>query len=185
VRTQVLDWLATQVPPKRLRHILGVEATAVQLANCHGLDPVRAARAGLLHDLAKCFTAEQLLTAADRYHLDLDPVTEVNPHLLHAQVSAELARELFAENDAQVLAAIANHTLGSPGMDDLSCAIYLADWIEPSRSGEEIASLRTLAFDDLRQGVLLGCNLAIADLLAEGRPIHPRTILTRNWLLST
>ncbi|WP_287128714.1 bis(5'-nucleosyl)-tetraphosphatase (symmetrical) YqeK [Candidatus Cyanaurora vandensis] len=184
MREQVLTWLQAQVPRKRLQHILGVEKTAAQLAYHHGVDPQLAARAGLLHDLAKCFSPQQLLSEAERFRIPLDPVTTQNPHLLHAQVSAGLAGELFGEHDPQVLTAIANHTLGEPGMDDLSCIIYLADWIEPSRTGPELAPLRALAFEDLKGAVLLGCNLSLTELLAQDRPIHPRTVLTRNWLLS-
>jgi len=184
MRELVLDWLRDQVPRKRLEHILGVEKTAAQLAFHHGLDPVRAARAGLLHDLAKCFAPDRLLKEAQRTGIALDPVTEANPHLLHAQVSATLATELFGEQDPSVLNAIANHTLGAPGMDDLSCIIYLADWIEPTRTGPELAPLRSLAFEDLKGAVLLGCNLSLNELLEQDRPIHVRTVLTRNWLLS-
>ncbi|WP_218081531.1 bis(5'-nucleosyl)-tetraphosphatase (symmetrical) YqeK [Anthocerotibacter panamensis] len=184
MREQVLDWLKVQVPRKRLQHILGVEKTAAQMAYHYGLDIQKAARAGLLHDLAKCFSSEQLLGEALRFGIELDDVTRANPHLLHAEVGAGLARELFAEEDPQVLAAIANHTLGRPAMDDLSCILYVADWIEPTRLAPELNELRTLAFQDLHRAVLLGCRLSVADLLVEERPIHPRTILTRNWLLS-
>jgi len=184
MRELVLDWLRDQVPRKRLEHILGVEKTSAQLAYHHGQDPARAARAGLLHDLAKCFTPDRLLAEAHRHAIALDPVTEANPHLLHAQVSAALAQEIFGEQDPMVLDAIANHTLGAPGMDPLSCIVYLADWIEPTRTGPELAPLRKLAFEDLPGAVLLGCNLSLNELLAQDRPIHVRTVLTRNWLLS-
>ncbi len=183
MRDEVLAWLNDQVPRKRLQHILGVEKTAAQLAYHHGLDPAKAARAGILHDLAKCFAAEYLLTEANRLGIALDPVTEHNPHLLHAPVSAGLAQELFGETDPQVLAAIANHTLGSPGMDDLSSILYVADWIEPTRRGDEVDRIRGVAFTDLQQAVLLGCDMTIQELLARQQPIHLRTVLTRNWIL--
>jgi len=184
MREQVLSWLREHVPRPRLQHILGVEKTAAQLAYHHQLDTTKAAWAGLLHDLAKCYPPEQLLREAQRYQIPLDPVTQQNPHLLHAQVGAGLAHELFGENDPVVLAAIANHTLGSPEMDALSCVVYLADWIEPSRQGDELGPIRALAFQDLRGATLLGCSLSLSLLLAQGRPIHPRTVLTRNWLLN-
>ncbi len=183
-REQVLDWLKTAVPRHRLQHILGVEKTAAQLAYHHHLDMAKAARAGLLHDLAKYYGAQKLLSEAIRYHIPLDPITRANPHLLHAPVSAAVAQELFDEQEDDVLQAIANHTLGEPGMDNLSCALYVADWIEPMRTGEELVAMRAIAFTDLKKTVLLGCNATIEELLAQERPIHPRTIATRNWLIS-
>ncbi|BAY83398.1 metal dependent phosphohydrolase [Calothrix parasitica NIES-267] len=62
--------------------------------------------------------------------LILDDILETNPHLLHADVSAIVARDTFGVEDEQVLNAISNHTLGSPRMSPLSCIVFLADSIE-------------------------------------------------------
>jgi predicted HD superfamily hydrolase involved in NAD metabolism len=178
----VLAWLEAHVSPKRLEHILGVEKTAHALALHYCEDAQKAAWAGLLHDLAKHFSARKLLAEAHRFGLVIDPVCQKNPHLLHADIGAELAQELFGEMDPQVLNAIANHTLGNPEMDRLSQILYLADWIEPMRKGPDVDHLRTIAWDNLDEAVMLGCFYVLEDLSKNGQAIHPRTQSTYDWL---
>ncbi len=177
----VLAWLEDHVSSRRMAHILGVEKTAHALALHHHEDAQKAAWAGLLHDLAKHFPAQKLLAEAARLGLVIDPVCQKNPHLLHADIGAELAQELFGETDAQVLHAIANHTLGNPDMDRLSQILYLADWIEPTRKGPDVDHLRTIAWDNLDEAVMLGCLYVLEDLTKNGQPIHPRTQRTYDW----
>ena len=86
MRTQVLAWLADNVSSHRLQHILGVEQMCCQLARQHGINPEQAATAGLLHDLAKFFPPSQLLAMAQQEGLEIDPICQANPHLLHADV---------------------------------------------------------------------------------------------------
>jgi predicted HD superfamily hydrolase involved in NAD metabolism len=178
----VLAWLEVHVSPKRLEHILGVEKTAHALALHYREDAQKAAWAGLLHDLAKHFSARKLLAEANRFGLLIDPICQKNPHLLHADIGAELAQELFGETDPQVLNAIANHTLGNPAMDRLSQILYLADWIEPMRKGPDVDHLRTIAWDNLDEAVMLGCFYVLEDLSKNGQPIHPRTQSTYDCL---
>lgn len=180
--SHVLIWLEAHVSPKRLDHILGVEKTAHALALHYREDAQKAAWAGLLHDLAKHFPPRKLLAEAQRFGLVVDPVCQKNPHLLHADIGAALAQELFGETDAQVLQAIANHTLGNPEMDRLSQILYLADWIEPMRKGPEVDHLRTLAWDNLEEATMLGCFYVLEDLSKNGQPVHPRTQCTYDWL---
>ncbi len=154
MRDRVLAWLADNVPPSRRRHILGVEQTAVELARAHNLDVEKAATAGLMHDLAKHFQPQRLLQMALAEGLELDPVLEASPHLLHADVSATVARDEFGVCDREVLQAIRNHTLGQPGMSKLSCAVFLADSLEPGRGNTpELAELRQVSRLDLYQAV--------------------------------
>src|SRR4028118_816571 len=131
MRDRVLTWLADNVPASRLQHILGVEEMSVELADFYHLDVEKAAQAGLMHDLAKYFKANLLLQMARNEGIEVDPVCEATPHLLHADVSAIVARDEFGVRDEAVLEAIALHTLGRPGMSDLSCVVFIADTLEP------------------------------------------------------
>ncbi|WP_448526507.1 bis(5'-nucleosyl)-tetraphosphatase (symmetrical) YqeK [Parathermosynechococcus lividus] len=183
-RQQVLAWLAEHVPAPRLQHILRVETMAAELAVVHGLDVTRAAWAGLLHDLAKYFPPQTLLAMAQQAALPITEVDTADPHLLHAQVSALVARQEFGVTDAQVLAAVANHTLGQPGMDELSCVIFLADSLEPGRGQTpELDELRRIARLNLQEAVWRVCDRTLAWLIDQHRLIHPRMVLTRNWAM--
>lgn len=183
-REHVLTWLVENVPKTRLDHILRVEQLAVELARHHHLDEEKAAQAGLMHDLAKYFKPQQLLEMAQAEGLDIDPVSEDTPHLLHADVSAIVARDTFGVKDEEVLQAIANHTLGRPGMDLLSCIVFLADTLEPGRgSTPELEALRKLSYENLARAVWLTCDDSLKFLLEQEWLIHPQTIATRNWFL--
>jgi predicted HD superfamily hydrolase involved in NAD metabolism len=183
-RDHVLTWLAEHVPDDRLQHILRVEQMSAELAQLHGLDVDQAAQAGLLHDLAKFFKPARLLEMARSEGLELDPVDQSNPHLLHAAVGAIVARDEFGVQDTAILDAIRHHTLGLPGMSLLSCVVFLADSLEPGRgSTPELEKLRQVAQQNLPQAVWLTCDDSLRYLIATRRLIHPRTVQTRNWFL--
>ncbi|HEY9598027.1 MAG TPA: bis(5'-nucleosyl)-tetraphosphatase (symmetrical) YqeK [Cyanophyceae cyanobacterium] len=184
MRDQVLTWLADNVPASRLEHSLGVEQTAIELAQHYQLDVEKAAQAGLMHDLAKYFKPSLLLQIAKDEGIEVDPIFEANPHLLHADISAVVARDRFKMQDTEVLDAIANHTLGSPNMSPLSCVVFLADSLEPTRGNTvELDTLRQACRQDLYKAVWLTCNYSLKFLVDSRCLMHPRTILTRNWAM--
>jgi len=186
MRDQVLTWLADNVPASRLQHILGVEEMSVELAKHYHLDVEKAAQAGLMHDLAKYFKPNLLLQMARAAKIEVDPICEATPHLLHADVSAIVARDKFGVEDEAVLEAIALHTLGRPGMSDLSCVVFIADTLEPSRGNTpQLEALRQVSQQDLHKAMWLTCDYCLKFLLDSRCLIHPRTILTRNWAVVT
>lgn len=183
-RDRVLTWLANNVPASRIKHILGVEQMSAELAGHYRLDVEKAAEAGLMHDLAKYFKPAQLLQMATEEGIEVDPLCAADPHLLHADVSAIVAREEFGMRDESVLEAIALHTLGRPGMSPLSCVVFLADSLEPGRGDTpELGHLRQVSRQDLDRAVWLTCDYSVKHLLGSRKSIHPRTVLTRNWAL--
>jgi len=183
-REQILSWLAENVPESRTQHILRVEKMAMQLAQQHHLDVHKAATAGLLHDLAKYFLPTRLLEMAKAAKLELTAVDLANPHLLHADISAIIAAEEFGVTDSEILQAIANHTLGKPGMDQLSCVVFLADSIEPGRGNHpQLEAIRKICVLNLYQAVWMTCDRTLSHLIATGALMHPRMVLTRNWAL--
>lgn len=184
LREKVLAWLKINVPEPRIRHILRVEQMSIELAEHHRLNVQKAAQAGLMHDLAKYFKPEQLLQMAKTEGLQLDPIDEANPHLLHADVGAIVARDQFGIDDEAVLDAIRNHTLGRPGMSALSCIVYLADGLEPGRGNTpELEELRRLSRQDLIEATWKAADFSLRHLMQSRHLIHPRTVQTRNWFL--
>jgi predicted HD superfamily hydrolase involved in NAD metabolism len=183
-RESVLNWLSERVPAARITHILGVEESAGNLARIYGLDEAKARSAGLLHDLAKYFKPQVLLQMAKAEGLELDSVLTAHPHLLHADASAIVARDEFGVVDREILEAIANHTLGRPNMSPLSCMVFIADTIEPSRGNTpELKALREASVQNLYAAVWKISDYSLKYLLETRCYIHPRTVLTRNWAL--
>lgn len=183
-RESVLNWLCDRVPAARIAHILGVEGVSGDLARLYGLDEAKARSAGLLHDLAKYFKPQLLLQMAKAEGLELDSVLTAHPHLLHADASAIVARDEFGVVDREILEAIANHTLGRPNMSQLSCTVFIADTIEPSRGNTpELEALRQASVQNLYAAVWQTSDYSLKYLLETRCYIHPRTVLTRNWAL--
>lgn len=184
MREQILTFLSQNVPQKRLNHILRVEEMAACLAAIYSLDQQAAATAGLMHDLAKCYQPEKLLHMAREEGLFIDEIFSGNPHLLHADVGAIVARDTFGVEDKEILNAIANHTLGSADMSQLSCVVFLADTLEPGRGDTpDLQALRQVSQENINKAVYLTCDYTLKKLLDSPRLIHPRLIATRNNFL--
>ncbi|HIK45741.1 MAG TPA: bis(5'-nucleosyl)-tetraphosphatase (symmetrical) YqeK [Leptolyngbyaceae cyanobacterium M65_K2018_010] len=181
-REPVLAWLHRSMPKPRLAHSLRVETLALDLAHHHGLNGEQAAQAGLMHDLAKYFKPETLLAMARAAGLVLDPLEEAYPQLLHADVSALVAQQDLGVQEPEVLAAIANHTLGRPAMAPLSCILFLADALEPGRGDTPTLNhLRQMSYQNLAAAVYHTCDYKLCQLAAQAKPIHPRALSTRDW----
>ena len=184
MREKVIDWLKNNVSEHRLQHILGVEKMCEQLAISHKLDPKKAAKAGLMHDLAKFFPPPKLLAMAKKEYNEIDEVCLSNPHLLHADASAIIARDTFRVTDEEILNAIRNHTLGKPEMSHLSCIVFIADALEPNRGESlELEKMRQVSSTNLYKSVQQTCEYSLQYLMKHNKTIHPRAILTRNWAL--
>ena len=185
MRDRVISWLQKNVSQHRLQHILGVEATCIKLASCHGLDEAQAAQAGLMHDLAKFFSPKKLLKLATEVNIPIDEVCLNHPHLLHADIGAVVAQREFKIKDPEILTAIANHTLGAPQMSELSCVVFIADVLEPNRGdNDELAAMRRIAEQNLYKCVQQTSDYSLKYLLSKQKIIHPRTVLTRNWAMT-
>ena len=184
VREQVISWLAENVKASRVEHILRVEQMARELAIHHQLSHQKPAQAALMHDLAKYFPAHKLLQMASIEGLEVDEVMGSNPHLLHADVSAIVARDTFGVEDKEILQAIANHTLGKPGMSPVCCIVFLADSLEPGRGNTpELQALRQVSRKNIDGAVWQVCDHSLKFLVNSPGMIHPRIIATRNWFL--
>ena len=185
MRERVISWLKKNVNEHRLQHILGVEQTCIDLARCYQLNENKAATAGLMHDLAKFFPPKKLLKIAKEAEIEVDEICLKSPHLIHADISAVVANQEFGIKDAKILAAIANHTLGTPRMSKLSCVVFIADAIEPNRGDNaELNAMRETAKRNLYKCVQQTSDYSLKYLVSQQKIIHPRTILTRNWALA-
>jgi predicted HD superfamily hydrolase involved in NAD metabolism len=183
-REAVLTWLESNVPKARIQHIVRVETYAAELALLHGLDAAQAAQAGLLHDLAKYFSPVRLLEMAQAEQLPLDAIFMAEPRLLHADVSAIVARDVFQVKNPEILDAVRNHTLGQPQMHPLSCIVFLADSLEPGRGDrDDLNQMRKVAASNLYKGVWMVCDRTLNQLVQNRKLIHPRMVMTRNWAM--
>ena len=169
---------------KRIPHVRGVEEVAVTLARRWGVDVEMARRAAILHDCTKYYNLEEQLAVCKKYGIVVDGLADVSEKILHAITGAALASHVFGQEE-DVCQAIANHTTGHPDMTTLDKVIYLADYVEPNRSFEGVEELRSLAFEDLDRGMLLGLEMTVAELKQKKAIIHPNTRMTLAQLKGT
>ena len=149
---QIQKKLYKKLDSHRYQHTLGVMYTCAALAMVHGVDLGKAQTAGLLHDCAKCIPNEKKLKLCKKHEIPVTPFEKENPFLIHAKLGAYLARKKYKVEDEEILSAIRCHTTGKEAMAALEQILFIADYIEPTRStAPHLERLRRLAFQDLDQ----------------------------------
>lgn len=180
---EIIKELEKMLSARRFNHSLKVMEASIRLAEKYGEDAEMAALAGLVHDCAKDLKKDAILPACKKYGIIVDEITSSQPVLLHGQIGAHMARELFGIECHRILDAIADHTMGRPGMDKLSSIVFIADYIEDCRDYEGVDKIREAARESLEKAIVAGVDNTITHILAKGRLLHPQTVATRNWAL--
>jgi predicted HD superfamily hydrolase involved in NAD metabolism len=159
----------------RYEHCVRVARMSENLAVIHGANPNKARLAGMLHDLARLYPAERLLRESEQCGLHVDEYAREHPVVLHAPLSAHLARTMFDVQDEAVLSAISKHTLGDAQMSTLDCILYLADGLEPGREYPEREGLAALAQRDLNEAMRATIRSTLRYLTQRHLPLAPQT----------
>lgn len=180
----IYDYLKENLKENRFMHTLGVVSTSKKLANLYNVDEKRAELAGLLHDISKNTSKEEMLEIIERNNIQLTLSEKKTPELWHSIVGPIQAREKFNINDEEILGAIRWHTTGKEDMTSLEKIVYIADMIEPSRTFDGVNEIREEVLKDLNKGVLKGMNHTISFLLSKNGMIDENTIKARNYLLN-
>ena len=147
---EYLQFLRSRAPEKTVSHCIFVAEYLTSFAEGLGIAHDDAAAAGLLHDVCRRASAQELLAQAREYGLPLGEAQLARPMLLHGAVGAELVKRDLGIDDEGVCEAIAWHTTGRPGLGVLGQALYVADFAEPTRkypaAGEAREILRREGF---------------------------------------
>ena len=181
-RRDILTMLRARVDPALMDHALRVESLAVRLAGRWRVPAWQASTAALLHDIARGTSPARLAeAAAGSADFGLgDLRTTVAPVVLHAPVSALIARDEAGVHDTEVLEAIALHTTGGPAMSTLARVLFLADYCEEGRSFDGVDDVRSLLMTDLDAAMLVALAQTIAHLVALRRPVEEQTVRAYN-----
>lgn len=178
-----MEKLKDDLNPQRLEHSLRVMETGEKLARLYDVDIDKARLAGLLHDCGKYDSKDKILQQVEEFGIILDSDTEKNKELIHADLGAYLARNIYGVEDEEVLNAIKYHTIGRKNMSKLDKIIYLADMIEPKRNFPGVDEIRERTFKDLDDGLMFALDESIIFLVNKKAFIHPNTIDARNSLI--
>ena len=177
--------LEEKMSVKRMKHMQNVADEAKSLAKKWGANPDSAYLAGLVHDCAKELDAETTKEQLRGFGFEITPEFEKCPALLHGPLGAYLAKRDFGIDDPDILNAVYYHTTGRAEMSTLEKIIYIADFIEPSRSFRDVELVRGIAYEDLDAAVLCEAEMLIVFTLMKGKYLHPASLATRNGFLSS
>jgi predicted HD superfamily hydrolase involved in NAD metabolism len=166
----------SSLPRDRYRHVLGVARTAERLARRYGCSTAAARVAGLLHDISRSWSPQQLLDYAREHGLGVSPAEAAAPILLHARVGAHRAQHEFGVSDPHILEAIERHTIPVEGMSDLAKIVYIADSIEPSRTFAEREAVAAAAERSLEEGMTACLEASLRYLKSRGLTPDPATL---------
>jgi len=151
--------------------------------------------AAFLHDITKKADFEKQLQYCEEFGIITGSDDLLSPKVFHAVTGAALAERDFADIvDNEILSGIRWHTTGHDGMTVFEAVIYLADYIEPTRTFDDCIRVRHFFWDKIRDGkdkykvlrdtMIYSFDLTIESLLREGALIDRDTIAARNCYLA-
>ncbi len=184
---------------KRYRHTLAVEREVCRLAEIFVPDePYTALKlrcAALLHDITKVLSLEKQLQYCQIFDIIIRNGDELSPKIFHAKTGAEIAKRDFSEYvDGEILSGIRWHTTGRDAMTLFECIVYLADYIEDTRTFEDCVLLREYFYSEvndpcadkelvLTKTMVLSFDMTIKCLLSENALVDMDTIEARNYFI--
>lgn len=185
--------LSSRMDGYRLAHTLAVKDECAALAKLFALseeDTADLLIAALLHDCTKQLKGSAQLELARELGISLTRDDLNSPKVLHSLTGAKVAQNEYGVSD-KIAAMIACHTTGKEDMTVSEKLLYLADYIEPTRTFGDCVALRNFFYGEhtcdlaahLDATLILSFDMTIRNLLDDGSHIHMETIKSRNFLL--
>ena len=191
--------VSANMSPYRFIHTAEVEKMAIRLGELYAPDKIDLLRvAALLHDITKEFNTEGQLKMLADHGETVTEADKLSPKTLHQRTAALLIPERYPSYaNSEVINAVRIHTTGSADMTLCDCLVYLADYIDMSRSFPDCVRLRNYFFDaepqkmdaeqrleHLWKTLVLSFDMILNALVADGEVISPDTVSARNVMLT-
>jgi len=202
ITEKMLDTLREKVSSgmseKRFRHTAEVEKMVARLGELYAPEKIPMLRAAaLLHDITKEYSNDRQLLICAQKNLPVSRQDLYAPKTFHARTAAALIPDQYPEfAETELLSCVRWHTTGRAGMTLCEQLVYLADYIDLSRTFEDCVRLRNFFFDKhpeqmemaerlshLRDTLILSFDMTIGALLEEGTPISSDSFEARNELV--
>ena len=170
------SYLKSHLSPSRYEHSASTAETCRLLAEKFGFDQKRAFFTGLVHDIAREYSKEDLVEWASLDGMPVRDMDIASPVLLHGRAGAMVLKKEFGIADQDLLDALAAHTTGTRGMKTLAKILFVADYIEPKRkhiTPEFLSSLEGLDLDGMVYAVLMG---TLNHLASKGKSVDPEAL---------
>lgn len=160
---------------ERFNHTIRVMEIAEKIIKKNNLkiDLNKAKTAALIHDYAKFYSNDELLTYAIAKKINLKDLNN-NDKVLHALIGPSIIKDELKIFDEEILNAVKYHTTGNANLNPLSMLIYVADFVEEGREFPEAKKIREIAMLDYIQA---GAQISEYTInLLKNKTIHPNTI---------
>lgn len=190
------DDIKYYITGKRYIHTLSVERECVNLSRIFDLQTINAEKlstAALLHDITKGKSTEEQILLCRHYGIPTTDEDMMSPKTLHAKTGAYFALDNFPDSsDDIIFGCIRWHTTGRSEMNLLEKLLYLADYIEETRTYSDCVELRRYFYTRintsdkitlLNKTLILSFDMTIRSLIDDGYIINSDTIKSRNYLL--
>lgn len=183
---------------KRYKHTLEVEKMAARLGEIYAPDKLsELCAAALLHDVTKERTAEEHIAICEDAGENISVAEKKSPKMFHARTGALVIPKKYPDfATPSVINAVKYHTTGKADMNIMEKIIYLADYIDMSRTFEDCVTLRNYFFDfdfekssdtekleHLNDTLIMSYDLTIKGLIEDGKHINETTFEARNFLI--
>ena len=118
----------------------------------------------------------------------MDELDRQAPQTLHPFVGAEMVRQEFGIEDADILNAIRYHTTGRAHMGTVEKVVFIADKIEGNTRNPLYIQKMTSKLDPKDSASLDTTMLYILDstiefIMGKQQVLHPRTVEARNYFV--
>lgn len=195
---ELREALANKMSEKRYRHTVEVERMVARLGELYAPEQIPMLRgAALLHDITKEYKTDYQLMLCARYELEVTKEDLYAPKTFHARTAAAVIPEEYPDfAEAELISCVRYHTTGRRGMTLCEKLVYLADYIDLSRTFEDCVRLRNYFFDahpeqmneterlaHLRDTLILSFDMTMKGLLEEQVPVSPDSFEARNELI--
>ena len=180
---------------KRFSHTLGVEREIIRLAQLYVPNKVNMlSAAALLHDVTKEYTAQRQLDIIGSFGLDVEYYSWQSKKIYHSLTASLLIPTEYSEYaDPELIHAVSVHTTGCADMNIYDKLLYLADYIEDTRTFDDCVELRRYFWEGIERGedkhrhldrtLLLSFDMTMRDLIENGAIISDKTVDARNSLI--
>ena len=183
---------------KRLLHTYAVEREIEKLCAIYAPnDEFEMRAAALLHDITKELSPEKQLQLCDEFGIIYTDEEKLTPKIFHSRTAPSVIARDFPEYSVpDILNAVRWHTTGRADMNICEMLLFLADYIEDTRTFESCVVLRRYFCDGLCEKnddaskkahlydtMILAFDMTVKELLADSAPIHEDTIAARNYFI--
>lgn len=180
---EYISVIQSKLTDERFIHSLNVAKCSLTLAKKYGANEQKAYLAGILHDIMKNATYEEMLNEIKKANFTLTDVERNNHKLWHAIAGAAFIKNELNIKDEEIISAIYCHTTAKKNMTLLDKIIYVADFISEDRTYNGIEEIRLAANENLEKAMIIGLQFTIYDLAKKQQLIHPSSIEAYNQLI--